>query len=165
MQTHHHVVSYTPTSVQAFAARNLQLLRVIESTVDSLTADTRILQAMFNDLQPLTDAIRSQGSEGDVIDPEQRVCNQLQQAMDTLARMHATATHKHAAACNDHRLTEDDGVADAWSDYMQAMQHMHDALHDLHDAVATHDALVAPVQPQVYGSAEELFKALGIPAA
>ncbi len=150
----------TPAMVQAFSARNLQLLHAIETTVDSLSADVRIFGALADDVDArLHDLQQGNGAAGP-LDPEGRVSANLSKTGDALARIHVDAVHRHAAACSDHRLSDDDGVADAWNDYLGSVCHLHDAVEALREWIAIHDSVLQPSTGDVFDSVDELFESL-----
>lgn len=151
----------SPSAVQSFAARNLQLLRAIETTVESLETDTTILNALSKDMVRLFDSLK--GSQTEVaIDAEGRILDLLNQSMDSTERMHAVNVKRHNSACADSRLRPDDGVAEAYIDHLDALNTLHSTVAELAEWIDTHDALLEQPSNAVHSSADELFKALGI---
>lgn len=153
----------TPASVQAFASRNLQLLRAIETTIDSLAADCEIIHTLCDDMAQRNEKLR-QSMRVEKMDPEGRTVQLLAQCADSIGRIHADAQRRRQSAVDDKQLKSEDGVVEAYDDYLEALNRFHDGVAELHDLIETHDALLEKPSDVVYGSADELFKALGIPA-
>lgn len=155
--------SRAPAYAQAMAARNLQLLQAIESTLDGLSSDTALIETIakgFAELQERLEKVNPSAA----VDPAGQVCSALEGASDCCVRMFHRATGKHRAACEDPRLTEDDGVAEAYEGHIDALKRLHDSIEHLRDYVATHDALLDAPSGGSYTSADALFEAMGIKA-
>lgn len=149
----------TSASVQAFAARNLHLLTAIENTLDRISADRHILHAMTNDMDSILAGLKAKPSVA-AIDPEGRICNLLNRCMESASRIYRDATDKHSAACADTRLTSEDSVVDAYSEYLESLRGFHDVLAEFLEWTETHDALLDAVGTRTYATADELFEAL-----
>ena len=162
MNTGFHVLgAKTPARVQALAARNLQLLQAIESTLSQLGSDVKLVYAIAGAFEEIQRAL-SEGANGTVIDPEGVACSALVKASDACLRIHAAAKSGHQAACDDRRLRNEDGVADAYAEYLIAVESAHDSIESLREWIATHDALLDPDLPGSYTSVDDLFGAMGI---
>jgi hypothetical protein len=153
----------TPSSVQAFASRNLQLLSAIENTVDSLAADCKIIHTLCDDMSILSQLISQSASET-MIDPEGRAGEILVHCAATLRRIPVYAAKRRQSAAEDKQLTAEDGVVDAYDAYVSAIERFRDVVIDLREIIATHDALLEKPGERIYKSADELFEALGIAA-
>jgi hypothetical protein len=154
----------TPARVQALAARNLQLLQAIESTLSQLGSDVRIIYAIAEAFEEIR-RVLSEGANGTVIDPEGVACSALVKAADACLRIHSAAKSAHGAACSDRRLRSEDGVADAYAEYLAAVEAVHDSIESLRDWIATHEALLDPDIPGSFSSVDDLFGAMGIKLA
>lgn len=150
-----------PAYAQAMAARNLQLLQAIESTLDGLSSDTALIHTIAAGFCEIQERLENVNPSA-LVDPAGAVCRALETASDCCVRIYHRATDKHRAACGDPRLTEDDGVAEAYQGHIEALKHLHDSIEHLRDWVATHDALLEPSLEGGFTSAEDLFKAMGI---
>lgn len=154
----------TPARVQALAARNLQLLQAIESTLSQLGSDVKLIYAIAGAFEEIQRAL-SESANGNPVDPEGVACAALMQASDACVRIHNAAKSSHQAACGDRRLRSEDGVADAYAEYLAAVESVHDSIESLKDWIATHDALLEPDLPGSFSSVDDLFGAMGIKLA
>ena len=155
---HAHLFNTAPAAVQAFASRNLNLLRAIDSTIDSLDTDSGIFRMLADDASKRHAFFEKNGLQ-DRIDPDGVVCTTLGSILDLLSSMHADSAKKHDAACRDPQLTPDDGVADAYQEHMDALTNFHDSVANLLDWIDTHDALLEAPGSVVYQSASDCWTA------
>lgn len=149
----------TPSRVQAYAGRALDLLQAIEKTIDCLSENCDLLGVMSAAVVKHLKTLQ-QSSYASPLDPEGRVCELLSKCLDSIERMHHTAVKRRDAAQADERLQDDDGVVEAYEAFIVSLSEHHDIVHEFKDWVETHDALQAPAVGPVYGSADELFKAV-----
>lgn len=160
MQAHHHsTFRGTAASVQAVAARNLQLLQAIESTLSRLDSDTGLLLAIGRAFEEITNSL-TERAQDQPVDPEGAACVALMQASDACSRMYSNAARQHQAACRDRSLREGDGVVEAFEEYLAALRSVHDLVEDVRNWVETHDALLEPATGVVYTNADDLIAAL-----
>lgn len=143
--------------VNAFAARNLQLLSAIENTLDALDSDIKIIVGIDASYEELRQRLESTEA---VIDSDGRIESNLVKASDACSRIYHDAQQRHVSACTDPLLNPDDGVADAYESFMDAIRHLHDTVEDLREWVATHDAVLQPSTSAVFSNADDLFESL-----
>lgn len=143
--------------VNAFAARNLQLLSAIENTLDALDSDIKIIVGIDASYEELRQRLESSDV---VIDPDRRIESNLIKASDACSRIYHDAQQRHVAACTDPQLNPDDGVADAYESFMDAIRHLHDTVEDLREWVAIHDAVLEPSISAAFSNADDLFESL-----
>lgn len=160
---YHHSGVKASASVQALAARNLQFLQAIETTVDHLLSDVELLSAISRGFAEIHRGLE-QSSNGTLMDPSGNACLSLEQASDACVRMHRRATEKHGHACNDRQLRADDGVTDAYRNYIAAVSDVHDQIEAVREWIATHDALLQPPSSGVFQSVDDMFTAMGVKA-
>lgn len=147
----------SPSGAQVFAARNLELLAAIENTLDALAADSKLLAAIHDSYSEIGE--RLQGRT-EAIDPDSRIAATLTKASDACARIHRDVQARHRSACADPQLHPDDGVADAFEQFMDAVTSLHDTIEVLREWIATHDATLEPTTGAVYDNVDDLFAAL-----
>lgn len=147
----------TSVGAQAFAARNLELLTAIEHTLDALHADTQLLHAIRSGYEEIRAALEASVA---AIDEDGRIQGVLDKASAACARIHHDACQRHASACQDPQLLPDDGLADAYDAFIDAVRALHDSIESLREWIATHDAVLQPTTGAVYASATDLFAAL-----
>lgn len=143
--------------VNAFAARNLQLLSAIENTLDGLDSDIKIIIGIDASYEELRQRLESNES---VIDSDRRIESNLVKASDACSRIYHDALKRHVSACTDPLLNADDGVADAYESFIDAIRHLHDTVEDLREWVANHDAVLEPSTSSVFSSVDDLFESL-----
>lgn len=148
------------SQLQAYARRTLDFLRLIETTLSSLEADTNALHGYTKDLHRVTEGIAG-GTYTGPIDEDGRICDLLQQTAEAALRLHRHATRKCDAAREDPVLVDDDGVVDAYCEFLTAIADYHNASENLRDTIATLDALYSPVVGS-FTNVNELFKALDV---
>ncbi len=152
-----HARLITPAGAQAFAARNLELLAAIENTLGALAADTRLLHAIHSGYDEIRQRLAASPA---TLDTDGRLQAMLDKASAACARIYQDARQRHQSACQDPALHPDDGVADAYADFTNAVQGLHDSIETLREWIATHDAVLQPTTGAVYPSPAQLFAAL-----
>jgi hypothetical protein len=150
-----------PLNIQALAARNLQLLQTIESTLTGLASDVKLLNAVADGFEEVSERLQQKGLAV-ALDPRGQLCNALTLAADSAQRMYTRAAVEHDAVSRDPRLTREDGVADAYQAYLNALGRVFDSSATLKDWIATHDALLEPGSGKVYDNVDDLFAAMGL---
>lgn len=146
-----------PHTAQAFTARNLELLAIIENTLDALAADTELFSAIDKGYQEIRRCL--EGVQG-AIDPEDRIGAQLEKSSEACVRIYHDASRRHRLACGDVQLHPDDGVAEAYTSFLQAVRLVHDTIEELREWLATHDAVLEKSTGTVYSNVDDLFDAL-----
>ncbi len=147
----------TPIGAQMFAARNLELLTAIENTLDALAADIDLVNAIHRAYEEIRERL---GVIDGAIDPDLTLQAKLEKASDACARIYRDTCRRHASACSDPDLRQDDGVAEAYSEYIDALSDLHGTVEKLREWIATHDAVIEPTTGVVYATADDLFAAL-----
>lgn len=149
----------TPAGVQAYAGRNLDLLQAIEKTIDCLTDNADLLNALTvsnkKNLKQLQAALIQQP-----LDPEGRVCELLSRCLELLARMNSFDHRRRQAAIEDPELKRDDGVVEAYDVFLHSVCDLHDTVGQLKDWIETHDALLEPALPGEFQTVDSLVKAI-----
>jgi hypothetical protein len=145
------------SGVQALAARNLELLRVIEDTVDCLVADSNLLRSICEAYREIQSKLTFNDAE---IDPSGRTRAALEKASDSCVRIHNDAKARHLSAIRDPLLRSDDGVVDAYSEFMTVVNELHDTIEELSEWIAVHDAVLQPTTGSTFDSVDSLFESL-----
>jgi hypothetical protein len=149
----------TVASVQEVTARNLHLLQTIESTVNRLSSDAHLVQSISRAFDEVFAAIKQRPAEK-AIDPDGIICGALRKASDAASRMYGTCNAKRQAAHEDKRLNADDGVVDAYDDFIDEIHAMHDLLEEMIEWIDIHDASLELPSGVVYSNVDDLFEAL-----
>lgn len=158
---HSHAAVSVFARVQELTARNLHLLQAIENTLAALASDTKLLAAMGDSFAEILENLEANAPE-DAFDADGRVCNVLSLAADTAQRIYTRAEAKHQAARNDQRLTDDDGVAFAYEEYLSEVERLFDVVESLKDWIETHDAILEQSTGKTYKNVDDLFAAMGL---
>lgn len=143
--------------MQAFASRTLEFLQLIERTISSVQADADMLRANTGALRLLLGKLAANGSAVE-LDPTGRVASLLSQAAASCVRLHEKALLQRESAQVDPDLFEDDGVVEAFDNYVDAIREAHNAIEDLSDTVQTLDALRSPVVGAVFTDVDALVE-------
>jgi hypothetical protein len=149
--------SMTPSGAQALAARNLDLLCAIENTVDCLVADTNLVRSICATYEEIQTKLSSSQTE---IDPTGHICSVLEKASGSCARIYEDSKKRHLSAVRDPQLRSDDGVVDAYDEFMGVINQLHDTIEELCEWISTHDAVLQPTTGETFASVDSLFDAL-----
>lgn len=145
------------SGAQALAARNLELLRAIEDTVDSLAADTGLLRSICGTYTEIQTKLSASNTE---IDPTGRICAVLDKASSSCVRIYNDAKNRHLSARSDPHLRSDDGVVDAYDDFINAVNDLHDTIDELCEWISNHDAVLQPTTGATFDTVSSLFDSL-----
>jgi hypothetical protein len=143
--------------LQAFASRTLDFLQLIEKTVGRLASDSHLLRVYTEDVGSVNSDLATRKFDRE-IDPEGRISDLLLKAAATARRMHADAIEKRESARRDPDLSEDDGVVEAFGEYLVAVASYHDAVEHLRDTLESLDSLRSPVVGDTYDDVDALVR-------
>lgn len=127
--------------VRADAARSLELLRAIESTLtwtERLTESLRV-DALF--AEKANDALASMKG---IIDPDDSLQSALEEAQGEVNSLYQLLLKKRQAGRNDRQLTEDDGIETAYTEAIAHAADLHNAINALRWNIGEHDINAAP---------------------
>lgn len=145
--------------VSAFTTRSKALLDAIDRTVDSLTANTELLQVLTTQAHRLIDILRSREWETE-LDPDGELAEALRRGAQQMQVRHEQAQVRLEAARRDPLLRDDDGVVDAYTAFIAVLADCHDALEEMRETLEMMDALRSPRSETVYSNADDLFAAI-----
>lgn len=146
---------------QATAARNLQLLNAIESTIFRVESDTRLMEVIADGLNDDLRLLQNANAMY-ALDPTGVVCQNLGRAADIASGLYADVRSRHQSASEDFRLTSEDGVADVYNAYIVAIKSVHDAFEELREWISIHDAVLEPSAGPVYATADDFITSLSV---
>lgn len=159
--THRKALPPTPRDIHAHAARNLRLLQAIDETVSTLSTEEELMRLISRDLVQVESLLMGT-SPAAPLDPDGQADRLLEAGAAIAERLHRRGEEAHRAALADAALHDDDGVAEAWSDYIDAAAELHNAAQALRERIGVLDALLSPHSGQTYASADDLFTAMGL---
>lgn len=122
--------------VQAEAARNLDFLRAIESTLAWLERLNKQLQADAEFAERVNEGLPS--IEG-VIDPDEAIQQALESAQTDVEKLYCLLIEKRGHGRNDSHLTLDDGIEDAYTQAIAQAADLHNAINTLRWSIGEHD--------------------------
>lgn len=142
--------------VQADAARSLELLRAIESTLvwlERLTGQLRTDAAFAEKVDAGLEKIIG------VIDPDNSIQGALEATQQDVEKLYQVLIEKRHHGRNDHQLNEEDGIEDAYTDAIAQAAELQNAINTLRWNIGEHDtdALAQESDPaKVFSSPEQL---------
>lgn len=142
-------------SVREDAARNLDLLRAIESTInnlDRLTARTRA------DLQFADRVFAWLEHSNEVVDPDEKIQAELEAAQSAVADLYGALIDRRTHARLDPMLNEEDGVEDAYTRTIAAVADLHNAINSIRWNIGEHDIDAQPKCLSKQYSADDIDK-------
>lgn len=140
-------------------ARNLQVLALIDTTIDIVSSDTEHVRVCAHAVEKCMLALQS-SFEGAIVSEEDRFVGVLDKTLDTARRIHHDAKRRHASACSDGMLNDDDDVVDVYQDLIVASEELFNCANEFKEWIETHNALLEPSTAQTFESVDELMMAL-----
>jgi|GEM_PF-1248912 len=145
------------SGAQSLAVRNLELLRAIEDTLDGLIADTDLVRSISRTYSELKSKLLPNTSE---IDPSGRICAVLDKASSSCVRIYNEAKSRHIFVRCDSHSHLDDGLVEAYNEFVSAINELHDTIEELSEWITTHDAVLQPTTGQTFENVDSLFDSL-----
>lgn len=144
--------------VHAEAARNLDFLRAIESTLAWLERLNKQLQADAEFAERVNEGLHL--IDG-VIDIDDTILSALEEAQGGVHALYQLLTEKRAHGRNDRQLTVDDGIEDAYTNAIAHAADLQNAINSLRWNIGEHDidATEHHVQPENLISDPEVLRA------
>ena len=94
------------------------------------------------------------------IDPSGRICAVLDKASSSCVRIYNDAKNRHVFARLDPQIRPDDGLVEAYNEFVSAVNELHDTIEELSDCISTHDAVLQPTTGQTFETVDSLFDSL-----
>ncbi|MCL4182455.1 MAG: hypothetical protein KJ011_03310 [Burkholderiaceae bacterium] len=142
--------------IRAEATRSLQLLKAIEDTVANVSGVDELLRVVASGAHALAEGV-SRTRPNREIDPDDELVRTLEAGQQACERLLGEFRACAAAARADTRLTEEDGVAEAYDAASRAVCDAHDALGEAVFAIQQHDGLASGTSGGPFESADELI--------
>jgi hypothetical protein len=159
--TERHKIDLIHRSASDTAARSLEVLEAIDQTIDSLRwlsdradADTTFLEREIETLRAATPTTS--------LDPDGVRCNALENVGESVERVCRQFIEKRTAAIKAPELSPYDGVSDAYTETINSLADLHDALNDLRWAVMLHDGQLDTPSGKPTNSVDDLFARIGV---
>lgn len=141
------------------ATRSLQLLKAIEDTVANVGGVDELLRVVASGAHALAERL-SHAQPIRELDPNDEFVRTLEAGQQACERLLKQFRACASAARVDARLTEEDGVAEAYDAASQAVCDAHDALGEAIFAIRQYDGLASGTSGGPFGTADELIEHL-----
>lgn len=141
--------------MSAETARSLEILRAIESTLawlERLTGQFRADVAFANKANAGIDDIPG------VIDPDNSIQHDLEIAQGSVDELHRLLIAKRQSGRDDHRLSADDGIEDAYTEAIASAADLNNAINSLRWNIGEHDLDAVPKTPGKTYTADNVDK-------
>jgi hypothetical protein len=145
--------------VADYAARDLQLLGEIESTIEFLDIALLRTEQSNRSAEMLIEIVNQ---SDDDIDPSGRLNMVFEKTRDMIANIHGALVVAHQSALDDHRLNDEDGIADGCKRLINEFAELHNNLNTLAWAIGENSADHEKVISKSYTSVEEMFADMGV---
>jgi hypothetical protein len=159
--TERHKIDLMHRSASETAARSLDVLSAIDQTIDSLRwlsdradADATFLEREIETLRTATPVT--------YLDPTGSRGQSLDDVRGTIEQVCKQFIDKRNAAITAPELSPDDGVVDAYTETINSLADLHDALNDLRWAVMLHDGQLDTPSGNPTNSVDDLFARVGV---
>jgi hypothetical protein len=126
------------------AQRSVQLLRAIETTIQALCHERTKFEGAAKFVHQFADAVKGAKRGKKELDPKGVVEKNLLDAQSAVNKLYQELVEKRQSARDDHRLTDEDGVAEEYTRTIAVVADLHNGLNDLRWAIGEYDADVAP---------------------
>ena len=122
--------------VLAGTSRSLEFLRAIESTLTWLGRLTAQLKVDADFAEVLTGTLPNLTG---IIDPDGLIAKTMEEAQNGVDELYQLLIVKRQHGRNDHQLTDDDGIEDAYTEAIAQAADLHNNLNTLRWAISEHD--------------------------
>ena len=141
------------------ATRSLEVLQAIEQTIDSVRWLANRAEGDAKFLIKEADALRA-GSNGTPFDSDGKLSAAIDTVGDTIGHVYKGFVAKRNAALAAPELRSDDGVVAAYTEAIDNLGHLYDAISDLREVVLIHDGLLSPEIGEPTSDVDGLFAKL-----
>lgn len=143
--------------VEFQAARSLDLMRAIDDAIYACNAQRDMLKDLTGKAHELIQVLRRCNGS---LDPNRDIQANLERGRDALEEVYKVFAQKRASAASDPKLTQEDGVVEAFDHLLDATAAAQNAINDLAWHLGEHEADLDGTADGVFTSADDLIKAL-----
>lgn len=140
------------------AARDLDLLRAIDSTLDMLDIEMGRVEQLNHAAEKFIDTI---GEAPGPIESDIDLVALFDKARDSVGEAHALLKRRHQSAINDPNLRDEDGIAEAYACLIEATAEFHNHLNALSWAIGEHNADFDKPTGKAYADIEDMLRDMG----
>lgn len=141
--------------VASDAQRTLELLRVIETTIQALCYERARFEGPAKFTHLAAEQIRN-AKRVVPLDPEGKAEENLLKAQDLIRNLYDNLIEKRKYAQQDDSLTDEDGVVDEFTRTIAVVSDLHNGLNELRWAIGEYDADLAKGSGPILRNAGEL---------
>ena len=149
----------TSRAVQQQAERSTSFLRMIDETIDNIQSNIQFFQTMTVEFRQFGEYLANcpPTEDGQELDASGGARAAFLATSEKARALYERAIAKREAARKDVRLTGDDGVEDAYTQYIEAIADFHNTIEDTRDVLDTICALQSSSTGKKYASAADMF--------
>lgn len=154
--TERHRLDILQRSAFETATRSMEVIRAIEQRVDTLVwiaertkADVRFVHAEIDRIGSVEPTA--------AIDQEDALSDMIQQCQDHIKAAHDLFLTRRDKDTKNKNIHDEDGLLHAYTDVMEALADMHDALGELRWGIMTHDAALSPATSEATDDVDAMF--------
>lgn len=141
-------------------ARDLELLRDIETTLDALDIELGRTSLFNAAAEKFIEIVKA--STSTTIDENIGLVDVFDSARDEVGKAYQMFKNKHQYALRASELDDDDGIVEAYECLLSATATLHNNLNTLSWLVGEHEADLDETLPGAYSNANDLFAAMGV---
>jgi hypothetical protein len=145
--------------VEFEAARSVELLKAIDDTIYACAVFKDTTDALVKEAHNLIASLKRLDRP---IDTDGAALKNLETARDALGAAYQRFTAMRESARRDTRLSDEDGVVEAFDTLLDCIADAHNTVNELCWAVGEHDADFDKPLEGEFESADDLFKAMGV---
>lgn len=160
--THFRELKAFGSIVRTAASRELDLLRDIEGTLDSLDIELEHIRSANQDADYFIKLLRDSQAMPDRTGGDVDLVSIFEAARDSVGKAYKHFSVKHMCAVSSDELVEDDGVVEAYAALLTGLSELHDKLNTLSWILREDEADHDQALPGSFSNADDLFAAMGV---
>jgi hypothetical protein len=141
------------------AARDLELLRAIDATLDTLDVEMGRVDQLNHAAEKFIETIRAATTP---VESDIDLVALFDKARDSVGEAHALLKRRHQSAVNDTNLRDDDGITEAYACLIEATADFHNHLNTLSWMIGEHNADFDKPTGKAYSNVEDMFRDMGV---
>lgn len=145
--------------VEFEATRSVDLLKAIDDTIYACAVLKETISALATEAHNQIGNLKRADSPAD---PDGSIQQKLEAARDSLAALYKMFVTRRDSAHNDKRLSDEDGVVDAYDQLLDTIADTHNVMNELCWVVGEQAAEYDKPLEGEFESADDLFKAMGV---
>jgi hypothetical protein len=144
---------------QSVTERDLALLRQIDETLDQLQIEVCVFGHYDKLVSKASESLKTASVR---LDKDDKLLSMFEKTRDAVEHLYDHTEKQCASARADTKLCDEDGVVDGYCQLLETLANLHRSLNDLCWAIGENSADHDNVLPGEFGSADDLFAAMGV---